>query len=196
MSIAFHICLSSKSLQQQNHGRGCGRYSHVVLSLINERKERPLILLRMMLMAAVGLGLSTPEEFLDSLAGAGTEYWIASRDSPEPASDSIVSFFRGVTSVRVTPGRRVLEETDDGYLVIFPESRWGYRRSGRIHSVCDTTVVRWSTSGFRWRRIPVFTVSSQGLGTSGGICGGLLLTGVIMGLTVLVLVFVRRRYRE
>lgn len=143
-----------------------------------------------------GSGRSTPEEFLDSLAGSGADYWIARRHGTEPVSDSIASFFRGVSSISVAPGRRVLEETEDGYLVVFPESRWGYRKDGRIHSACDTTVVRWTTLGFRWSRIPVFSGRTASLDTTGGICGGLLLTGVIIGFTVMVLVFVRRRYKE
>jgi hypothetical protein len=137
----------------------------------------------------------TPEEFLERLALSEPDFWVETRLGDEPPADSILSFLDGVSDLTVTPGPRIMEQTEDGYMVVFPESRWGFRRSGRIHAVEDTACVVWTSGGFRWSRIPLFQAQGSGLDPMKGICGGLLLSGVILGLAVMLLVSARRRYR-
>ena len=138
----------------------------------------------------------TPEDFLELLSVSGADFWIEHRLGSEPSDEAIGQFFRGLSSISVTPGRRVLEESPEGYRVLFPESRWGYRKDGRFHSTSDTTVVEWTAYGFRWSRIPVFAGPVAIMAPTQGVCGGLILTGVIIGLAVMVLGYARRRYRE
>lgn len=139
---------------------------------------------------------SSPEGFLARLAASGADYWVETGLVDHPAPDSIRSFFSGLASMSVTPGRRVFEETTTGYRVVYPESRWGYRKNGRFHSVTDTTVVEWRDTGYGWVSVPVFDGPTAVLDKTMGLCGGLILTVVIIGIAVLVLVNVRRRFRE
>lgn len=148
------------------------------------------------LLLAVWSNPGTPEDFLDMMAGSPVEFWLEHRDGPEPPVDSIRHFFQGVSSISVTPGRRVIEELEDGYFVIFPESRWTYRKNHRISSVSDTTVIRWTPSGYRWLRIPVFHREPRGLSPTQGLCGGVLLTGAIVVAALIILGYARRRFRE
>jgi hypothetical protein len=139
---------------------------------------------------------SSPEGFLEQLAVSGADYWVETGLGDQPPPDSIRSFLSGVVSMSVTPGRRVFEETPTGYRVVFPESRWGYRKNGRFHSVTDTTVVEWRDTGFGWISVPVFGGRTAVMDKTMGLCSGLILTAVIIGIAVLVLVNVRRRFRE
>jgi len=139
---------------------------------------------------------SSPEAFLEQLAVSGADYWVETGLNDLPAPDSILSFLSGVASMSVTPGRRVIQETPAGYRVVFPESRWGYRRNGRFHSVTDTTVIEWRETGFGWIKIPVFGGPTAVMDKTMGLCSGLVLTFVITGLAVMILVNVRRRFRE
>lgn len=139
---------------------------------------------------------SSPEGFLEQLAASGADYWVETGLTDQPAPDSIRSFLSEVVSMSVTPGKRVLEETPTGYRVIFPESKWGYRRAGRFHSVTDTTTIEWRDTGFGWIRVPVFGGRTAVMDKTMGLCSGLILTAVIIGIAVMVLVNVRRRFRE
>lgn len=139
---------------------------------------------------------SSPEGFLERLAASGADHWVETGLGDHPTPDSIRSFFSGLASMSVTPGRRLFEETPTGYRVVFPESRWGYRKNGRFHSVTDTTVVEWRDTGFGWVSVPIFGGPTAVLDKTMGLCGGLVLTVVIIGIAVLVLVNVRRRFRE
>ncbi len=147
-------------------------------------------------MAGAAPNASSPEGFLEQLAASVADHWVETGLSDQPAPDSIRTFLSGVVSISVTPGRRVIEETPTGYRVVFPESRWGYRKNGRFHSVTDTTVVEWRDTGFGWIRIPLFGGPTAVMDKTMGLCGGLILTVVIMGFAVMVLVNVRRRFRE
>jgi hypothetical protein len=138
----------------------------------------------------------TPEDFLELLSVSGADFWIEHRLGSEPSDEGIQQFFRGLSSISVTPGRRVFEESPEGYRVLFPESRWGYRKEGRFHSSSDTTIVEWTAYGFRWSRIPVFAGPVAIMAPTQGVCGGLILTGVIIGIALMVLGHARRRYRE
>lgn len=154
------------------------------------------LLLALCLMGGTTPDASSPEGFLESLAVSGAYYWIETGLGEQPSPDSIRSFLSGVSSMNIAPGRRMFEETSTGYRVVFPESRWGYRRNGRFHSVTDTTVLEWRETGFGWVSVPVFGGSVAVMDTTTGLCAGLILTAVIIGIAVLVLVNVRRRFRE
>ncbi|MFO7627740.1 MAG: hypothetical protein R6V62_10805 [Candidatus Fermentibacteraceae bacterium] len=154
------------------------------------------LLLFFCVMVGAAPDASSPEGFLERLALSEADYWVETGLVDHPAPDSIRSFLSGVVSMSVTPGRRVLEETSTGYRVVFPESRWSYRRNGRFHSVTDTTVVEWRDTGFGWISMPVFGGPIAVMDKTTGLCGGLILTFVIIGFAVLVLVNVRRRFRE
>lgn len=147
-------------------------------------------------MAGAATDPSSPEGFLEQLAASGADYWVETCLGDQPAPDSIRSFLSGVVSISMTPGRRVFQETTTGYRVVFPESRWGYRKNGRFHSVTDTTVVEWRDTGYGWVSVPVFGGPTAVMDKTMGLCGGLILTVVIMGFAVMVLVNVRRRFRE
>lgn len=153
------------------------------------------LFLALCLMAGTSPDASSPEGFLESLTGSDADYWVETAQGGQPSPDSIRSFLSGVSSMNITPGRRIFEETPSGYRVVFPESRWGYRRNGRFHSVTDTTVLEWSETGFGWVKLPVFGGPVSVLDTTTGLCTGLILTAVIIGIAVLVLVNVRRRFR-
>lgn len=169
----------------------------VVLFLTRaEGEEMSDMILFLCLMAGAAPDASSPEGFLEQLTASGADFWVETGLADQPAPDSIRSFLSGVASMSVTPGRRVLEETTAGYRVVFPESRWCYRKNGRFHSVTDTTVVEWSNTAFGWVSVPVFDGQTAVMDKTMGLCGGLILTVVIIGFAVLVLVNVRRRFRE
>ncbi len=158
-----------------------------------ERGENLPLLLILLVTGASG----TPEEFLVQLARSSDPgFWVETRPDDGPSPDSIVSFLQDVSNLTVTPGPRIMEQTEGGYRVVFPECRWRFRRAGRIHSVRDTTCVEWTSGGFRWTRLPLFDSHEKGLDPMKGLCGGLLLFGGILGFTVILLVSVRRKYRE
>ena len=149
----------------------------------------------LILLLLVSNASETPEGFLVQLTLADPDFWVETRLGNNPRPDSIRTFLEGVSNLTVIPGPRVLEQTEGGYRVVFPECRWGFRRAGRIHALSDTTCVVWTPEGFRWSRIPLFNEQNEGLDPMKGVCGGLILSGVILGLAVMFLVSARRRYR-
>ncbi len=155
-----------------------------------------MIVILLFLAGSAGRSEGTPEDFLHLLASSGADYWVDTRLGSTPDGDSIASFLNGVTAISVTPGRRVLENADDGYRVLFPESRWGFRKNGRLHSACDTTILEWTAQGFRWSRIPLFGGRIATLDRTRGVCSGVILTVLILGFAAVALGYVRHRYRE
>ena len=109
----------------------------------------------------------------------------------------MIDFVRieSLRSLSVEPGERILEDIEDGYRVIFPESRWTWRmEGGRIGSVRGESVVEWRPGGYNWTAIPVFSEEGASIGRKESLCMGATMMAAIGLVGVIAIWYAKRRY--
>lgn len=148
----------------------------------------------------------SPEDFLlvlaDSSSGrSGAAFWVASAstDIEEAAldTDSMEVLLRDVESISVIPGPPHLLETDEergSYLVEFPEAEWSWlddRR--RVMRAFGSTRVEMVGGRYYWVELPVFA-GGRHISFEHRLLAGFISTMTVLGLSVFVLWWVRRKY--
>ncbi len=149
---------------------------------------------------------ASPEEFLQSLADsssgtAGARYWVSTAsittDAAAFSTDSMETFLRTVSSIEVDPGPPHLLESDEEqgtYLVDFPEARWSWLdERGRVIRARGGTKVRMSGGSYYWVELPLFEGGVY-VSIRHRLLAGFLGTAALLGMAVLVLWWVRRKY--
>ena len=139
----------------------------------------------------------TPNLFLEALASASAEEWVASMalegNSFDP--DSVTGRIEAFQQLSVDPGARVLEDFEGGYRAVFSESRWTWRLpGGRIGSVTGQSVVEWRPGGYRWVTVPVFTEKGAEVGTREKLCMGAVSMAAVLLVSAFAVWYAKRRY--
>jgi hypothetical protein len=99
----------------------------------------------LILLLLVSNASETPEGFLEQLTLADPDFWVETRLGNNPRPDSIRTFLEGVSNLTVIPGPRVLEQTEGGYRVVFPEFAGG--SGGRAGFTPSATPPAWWDPG-------------------------------------------------
>ena len=149
----------------------------------------------------------TAEGFLQMLCDTastdgGPAYWLET--SAEDADgrlanpDTLEALLPTLGYLSVIPGAPSLLEADNStmsYTVSYPEAEWNWTdREGRVHRARCETVVQQREGRFYWVRLPLYRSASAG--PMERLVLALTLTGFVLLLGVIVLWWVRRRYRE
>jgi hypothetical protein len=156
-----------------------------------------LILVLCVAITSVGIDTDTPEEFLTTLASSPAELWIECQlpgdNTVDP--DTVAAIIGSRRNLSVDPGERILEDTEGGYTVVFPESRWTWRMDGgRIGSVRGQSVIEWHPGGYRWVTVPVFIDEGASIGRRESLCMGATVMLGIGVIGVLAIWYAKRRY--
>ena len=159
-----------------------------------------LLLLSLVLHYAEG-----PEEFLQNLCDnrsgtAGALFWADNRAPMEDGSptepDSLAPQLALLRDLSVEPGERTrFENTGDGYIIEYAESRWTWTGSdGRLRSTTGLTCISWHEGDYMWIKVPVLVSSTGSIGPREKLLSGFLFTTIIIVFAVIVMIWARRRY--
>ncbi len=149
----------------------------------------------------------TAEGFLQMLCDTasrdgGPAYWLetASGEADDRLAnpDTLEALLPALGYLSVSPGAPSLLEADSStmsYTVSYPEAEWNWTDSeGRVHRARGETVVEQREGRFYWVRLPVYRGASAG--PMEKLVLALTLTGIVLLFGIIVLWWVRRRYRE
>lgn len=149
----------------------------------------------------------TAEGFLQMLcdtasSNGGPAYWLetAAEDADERLAnpDTLETLLPTLGYLSVIPGAPRLLQADNStmsYTVSYPDAEWNWTDTeGRVHRARGETVVEQREGRFFWVRLPLYRSASAG--PMEKLILGLTLTGIVLLFGVIVLWWVRRRYRQ
>jgi hypothetical protein len=160
----------------------------------------------LLLLSAILYTADGPEAFLNDLCAnrqglEGALFWAQTHAPAEDGvpldPDSLEPRLAQLRELSVEPGERTLfEETDNGYIIEYGESRWTWTAAdGRIQRAEGLTGILWLDGDYYWLELPVIAPESAGISLRERLLAGLLFTGMILGMGVTAVIWARKRHR-
>lgn len=158
-----------------------------------------------LMICALILTPSTPEEFLDELCinssgPEGAEYWAGHAYEEVQYrlshSDSLRFRLDRMRELSVDPGpRTAFIEEGDHFRIEFGQSEWTwYDPDGNVNRKEGLTVVMVTDGDYSWFEIPVLEEGSLRIGNRERLMSGMLLTFLLLVTSVVLVAWAKRRY--